>query len=184
MDKNKSLIFYILTIIVFGALIYFITQQGEKLETGKIIPLGEHTDTASHQPPFSLFRDAFNTNLAHPLAILILQVIAIILVARIFGYVFNKIGQPTVIGEIIAGIVLGPSVVGLFFPDVSAFVFPVASLGNLQFLSQVGLILFMFVIGMELDLKILRNQAHDAVVISHASIIIPYFLGMGLAYYL
>src|SRR6185436_2454678 len=77
-----------------------------------------------------------------------------------------------------------PSLVGTLFPNFEAFLFPSASLGNLQFLSQVGLILFMFVIGMELDLKVLRNQAHDAVVISHASIIIPYFLGMGLAYYM
>jgi len=62
--------------------------------------------------------------------------------------------------------------------------FPVASLGNLQLLSQIGLILFMFVIGMELDLKVLKNKANDAVVISHASIVIPFALGIGLSYYI
>jgi Kef-type K+ transport system membrane component KefB len=97
---------------------------------------------------------------------------------------FRKIGQPTVIGEIIAGIVLGPSLVGMYFPEFSAALFPVDSLGNLQFLSQIGLILFMFVIGMELDLKVLKNKANDAVVISHASIVIPFALGVGLAYYI
>ena len=72
----------------------------------------------------------------------------------------------------------------MHFPDISATLFPVASLGNLHFLSQIGLILFMFVVGMELDLRIMRTKAHDAVVISHASIIIPFTLGMGLAYYI
>ncbi|MBC7904042.1 MAG: cation:proton antiporter, partial [Gemmatimonadaceae bacterium] len=128
--------------------------------------------------------ESFLHAMKHPLAVLLLQIIAIVMVARLFGFLFNKIGQPTVIGEIIAGIVLGPSLVGLFFPDVSSFIFPAASLGNLQFLSQVGLILFMFVIGMELDIGIIRKQAHGAVIISHASIIIPYTLGMGLSYFM
>jgi len=61
--------------------------------------------------------------------------------------------------------------------------FPTQSLGNLSFLSQIGLILFMFVIGMELDLKVLKNKANEAVVISHASIVIPFALGIGLAFY-
>jgi Kef-type K+ transport system membrane component KefB len=161
---------------------YWLTQQGELLEVGKM--QAEQQVDQPQQRPFSLFQTSFTHNLTHPLAILILQIISIILVSRFFGFIFNKIGQPTVIGEIVAGIVLGPSLMGLFFPEMSEFLFAKASLPNLQFLSQVGLILFMFVIGMELDLKVLRNQAHDAVVISHASIVIPYFLGMGLAYYL
>ena len=66
---------------------------------------------------------------------------------------------------------------------MSSFLFPVESLGNLGVVSQLGLVLFMFVVGMELDLKILRNQAHDAIVISHASIIFPFLLGMVLAYF-
>jgi Kef-type K+ transport system membrane component KefB len=184
MAKQKTLIFYIVIILVFGGLMYWITQRGEQLEAGKVIEsLHEAPDTALTSP-FDVFREGFHHNLVHPLAILILQIISIILVSRLFGFIFNKMGQPTVIGEIVAGIVLGPSVVGLFIPEVSMFLFPKESLPNLQFLSQVGLILFMFVIGMELDLKVLRHQAHEAVVISHASIIIPYFLGMGLAYYM
>ncbi len=123
-------------------------------------------------------------NLQHPLAILLAQIVTIILVARLFGWFFRKIGQPSVIGEMIAGIVLGPSLVGMYFPEFSAALFPKESLGNLQFLSQIGLILFMFVIGMELDLKVLKNKAHDAVVISHASIVIPFALGLSLAYFI
>jgi Kef-type K+ transport system membrane component KefB len=180
MGKSKNLIFYIVITAGFGALMYWITQKGATLEVGEFVPHANNESTT----PYNQFIELFNKNLVHPLSILLLQITSIIIVSRIFGYIFNKIGQPTVIGEIIAGIVLGPSLMGLFFPEVSEFLFAKASLPNLQFLSQVGLILFMYVIGMELDLKVLRNQARDAVVISHASIIIPYFLGMGLAYYM
>ncbi len=139
---------------------------------------------SSKNTQWSEFLLSIEHNLKHPLAILLAQIITIIVVARFFGWMFRKIGQPTVIGEIIAGIVLGPSLVGLYFPDFSTALFPADSLGNLQFLSQIGLILFMFVIGMELDLKVLKNKANDAVVISHASIVIPFALGVGLAYYI
>jgi Kef-type K+ transport system membrane component KefB len=178
---NRTFIFYCIVIIAFGGLIYLITVQGQELELSRTV---DEVAKIKSKSAFQLFKESFNHNLVHPLAILILQIIAIIIVSRIFGFIFNKIGQPTVIGEIVAGIILGPSVVGLFFPEFSLFLFPKESLANLQFLSQVGLILFMYVIGMELDLKVLRNQAHDAVVISHASIVIPYALGMGLAYYM
>lgn len=184
MAKNRNLIFYIAVIAVFGGLIYWITERGELLEVGKLVEASPSVAENPATPPYALFQESFRQNLFHPLAILILQIISIIFVSRIFGFIFHKIGQPTVIGEIIAGIILGPSVVGLLFPEISGFLFPPESLANLQFLSQVGLILFMFVIGLELDLKVVKNQAHDAVVISHASIVIPYFLGMGLAYYL
>jgi Kef-type K+ transport system membrane component KefB len=176
---SRNLVFYIVTILVFGGMMYAVTQLGLNLEDSNVTTTATHSGSA-----FDLFRDSLHHNLIHPLARLVLQVISIILVSRLFGFIFNKVGQPTVIGEIIAGIVLGPSVVGLFFPEFSLFLFPKESLSNLQFLSQVGLILFMFVIGMELDLKVLKGKAHDAVVISHASIIIPYALGMGLAYFL
>jgi Kef-type K+ transport system membrane component KefB len=138
----------------------------------------------SDQSTFEQFWDSLKDSLHHPLAILLLQIVTIVIVARIFGWIFNKIGQPTVIGEIIAGIALGPSLFGAYFPEASALLFPIESLDNLQFFSQIGLILFMFVIGMELDLKVLKSKAHDAVVISHASIIIPFALGMIMAYFI
>jgi Kef-type K+ transport system membrane component KefB len=183
MKFNKTLLFYILTVVVFGSLMFWISELGKDLEINKF-EITQAIPQAQSPDSFTQFSDSFLHNLNHPLATLVLQVIAIIIVSRIFGYIFNKMGQPTVIGEIIAGIALGPSLLGFFYPELSVFIFPVASLSNLQFLSQVGLMLFMFVIGMELDIKVLRNQAHDAVVISHASIIIPYFLGMLLAFFL
>ena len=121
---------------------------------------------------------------AHPLAIFILQLIIIIITAQACGFLFKKIGQPAVMGEIVAGILLGPSLIGALWPAFTGFVFPAASLGNLQMLSQVGLILFMFVIGMELDLNIIKKKAKAAVIISNISIILPYALGVGLAFLL
>src|SRR4029077_57977 len=104
-------------------------------------------------------------NLHAPLSLLLVQLILIVLLARIFGALFVKLGQPAVIGEMVAGIVLGPSVVGNLFPAASHFIFPAGSLGTLRVLSQVGIILFMFVVGMELDLKHLRSKADTAIMV-------------------
>lgn len=178
MKNYKNTIFYFVITGGFTALIYWILNIGKGLEIHKKIVL-----PAAEKGHWNDFIDSMSHNLYHPLAILLAQIITIIVVARFFGWVFRKIGQPSVIGEIIAGIVLGPSLLGLYFPEFSLTLFPVASLGNLQFLSQIGLILFMYVIGMELDLKVLQNRAKDAVVISHASIVFPFALGIGLAYF-
>jgi len=179
MRNLKNTLFYIIVTGGFIWLMYWIVEQGKLLEVGKKIVSPTTKDSQWIQFLSSLFH-----NLKHPLALLLFQIITIVLVARIFGWIFRKIGQPSVIGEIIAGIVLGPSLFGLYFPDLKDALFPLESLGNLKMLSQVGLILFMFVIGMELDLKVLKNKANEAVVISHASIVIPFALGIGLSYYI
>ncbi|OYU85571.1 MAG: cation/H(+) antiporter [Flavobacterium sp. BFFFF2] len=179
MRNLKNTLFYFIVTGGFIAIMYWIVGQGKALEVGRSIILPSSKDTQWMQFLSSLFH-----NFKHPMALLMAQIITIVLVARCFGWIFRKIGQPTVIGEIIAGIVLGPSLFGLYFPDLKTALFPVESLGNLQILSQVGLILFMFVIGMELDLKVLKNKANDAVVISHASIVIPFAMGIGLSYFI
>jgi len=160
-------------------LIYLVVQKGELLEVDKIKHVVIHKELGGLEQ----ITDTLHHNVVHPLAILLLQIITIIVTARVFSFLFRKIGQPSVIGEIIAGIFLGPSFLGMFFPEFSLFLFPKSSIGNLQFLSQVGLILFMFIVGMELDLKILRKKAQEAIVISHASIIFPFTFGVGLAYF-
>jgi len=178
MKNYKNTVFYLSVTGGFIALMYYIISKGKKLETSEVIVTLE-----SGKGSWGDFLASMHHNFQDPLAILLAQIITIILVARVFGWVFKKIGQPSVIGEIIAGIVLGPSLLGMYFPEFSTALFPAESLGNLKFLSQIGLILFMFVIGMELDLKVLKNKANEAVVISHASIVIPFALGIGLAYY-
>jgi Kef-type K+ transport system membrane component KefB len=176
--KYRNLIFYIATIAFFSCLMYFFIIEGQTLEIKENIVTKTNTGST-----WENFQESFKANLHHPLALLLAQIVTIILVARLFGWICMKIKQPTVIGEMIAGIVLGPSLLGMYFPEFSAFLFPKESLGNLQFLSQIGLILFMYIVGMELDLSVLRKKAHDAVVISHASIIIPFALGIGLSYF-
>lgn len=178
LKKYKNSLFYLGVTGGFSALIYWIVKKGKALEN-----VNELAVSTSSQNSWYDFIDSMQHNFKDPLAILLAQIVTIILVARLFGWIFKKIGQPTVIGEIIAGIVLGPSLVGMYFPEFSAALFPVESLGNLKFLSQIGLILFMFVIGMELDIKVLKNKAIEAVVISHASIVFPFALGIGLSYF-
>jgi Kef-type K+ transport system membrane component KefB len=114
----------------------------------------------------------------------LLAVAVIIAVSRAMGWAISKLGQPRVHGEILAGIVLGPSVVGVLWGPAVDFVFPSEVIGALRILAQIGLVLFMFLIGLELDLGALRGQGHKAVLISHASIILPMALGALLAVWL
>ena len=120
-------------------------------------------------------------NAHHPLPRLILQLIVILLASRVFGGFARRLGQPPVIGEIAAGVLLGPSLLGWVMPDASAFLFPSASMATLQLLSQIGVLLFMFVVGVELEPSYLRGKAQAAVAVSHFSIIIPFTLGVSLS---
>jgi Kef-type K+ transport system membrane component KefB len=112
---------------------------------------------------------------------LILSVGTILLVARVFGWLFQRIGQPRVIGEMTAGIVLGPSLFGRFFSGTFTDIFPSSSMPALTVLSQVGLLLFMFVVGLEVDLKRILKQRAAVVLISNVSIVLPLALGVALA---
>jgi Kef-type K+ transport system membrane component KefB len=180
MKKYNNIIFFILINGGCLLLMYFIDLAGEQQELGT----AQGIATLQTNSNFEQFSSASLHNISNPLAILLLQIAAIILVARFFGFIFSKIGQPSVIGEIAAGIFLGPSLIGMYFPKISGFLFPAESLGNLEFLSQIGVILFMFIVGMELDLKALHRKLYRAVVVSNASIILPFTLGMGLAFYM
>jgi Kef-type K+ transport system membrane component KefB len=120
----------------------------------------------------------------HSFKLLIAQIGVILVAARITGWLFRKLHQPRVIGEMVAGILLGPSLLGWVAPGVSAALFPPDSLGYLSSLSQVGLLLFMFLVGLELDLKKLRALGPTAVITSQVSIILPFILGFLLAFYL
>lgn len=117
----------------------------------------------------------------NPLLVLLIQIGVVLLAARVVGWLFRKIQQPQVMGEMVAGILLGPSVLGWFAPNVSAQIFPPQSLPALNALSQTGLLVFMFLVGLELNPKHLRGRGHAALVTSHASIIAPFLLGALLA---
>jgi Kef-type K+ transport system membrane component KefB len=166
---------YLLLLLVFIAGVWLILAAGSRLHPASPIPVTTTPVSATG----SLWE-----NFRTPLSILLTQIIVILIMAGLFRRLFRAIGQPPVMGEMIAGIVLGPSVLGLFFPQALSFLFPASSLETLRLLSQIGVVLFMFVVGMELDVRHLREKGSAAVMISHASIIVPFLLGAALSLFL
>ena len=118
---------------------------------------------------------------AFDLPLLLVQIVVILVAARLTGALVRRLGQPQVVGEMIAGIALGPSLLGAQAPQVTALLFPTGSLGFLNTLSQIGLVVFMFLVGLELDPKVVRERGRSALLISHASIVAPFLLGTALA---
>ncbi len=181
---KRTITFYTLLLIAAALGIAALLHFGARLPA----PAGaEEIASAPAHPAGSVIGAmlaGLKENLNHPLSHLLLQLLVIIFAARLLGGLFARFGQPSVIGEMAAGIVLGPSLFGMLAPDAFQFVFPQSSLGALRLLSQVGVCFFMFAVGMELNMKHVRNKAHTAVVVSHASIVIPYLLGVALAYFL
>jgi Kef-type K+ transport system membrane component KefB len=174
---KKNWIPYVLAIVLLVVAAWWILQQGKLLEINNGL---ESSLPMANQPIWHSIQEG----LKHPLSLFLLQILTIIAMARLLAWVMNKIGQPTVVGEIVAGILLGPSLLGWVAPDFFGYLFAPSSLGNLQLISQLGLVLFMFIVGMELDLRILRNSALDVFFISQSSIIVPYFMGIFLAWFL
>lgn len=117
----------------------------------------------------------------HPLAQLLLAIAVVAAACKAAGWLMRRIGQPPVIGEIAAGIVLGPSVLGAAWPEGASALIPTAILPQLNVLAQVGVVLFVFLTGLELNTKLLRGRGHLSVVVSHVSIAVPFLLGVGLA---
>jgi len=115
---------------------------------------------------------------------LLLQLLVILVAARLAGRAIQVIGQPPVIGEMVAGLALGPSLLGTISPRSLEYLFPAESLIPLSALSQLGVVLFMFVVGLRLDLSLLRDKARTAVATSYASIAAPFIMGAVLARWL
>ena len=137
--------------------------------------------------PNSVVPSAHNQVLLHVLATLT----AVILLGRLLARLLKSVGQPAVIGEIIAGILLGPSLLGAVFPEAMHLLIPDQSADPqrhvataLGTISQIGIVLYMFVVGLELNTSMLAKSAHAAVAISHASIVVPFIMGATLALWL
>jgi Kef-type K+ transport system membrane component KefB len=114
-------------------------------------------------------------------SLLLLQIAVILALCRLATPVFGKLRQPPVIAEMMIGLLLGPSCFGWVAPQLSALLFPASSLPALSMISQVGLVLFMFLIGWRLDVSRLRAIGRLALVISLVSIIVPFALGSSVA---
>lgn len=116
-----------------------------------------------------------------PIALLLAQVAVVLFASRVLARAVRYLGQPTVIGEVVAGIVLGPSLLGHFWPEAMGTLFPQASLGGLALLAQMGLVFFMFLVGLEFDPKLLQGRGGHSLAISQASIAVPFAFGFALA---
>ncbi len=110
-----------------------------------------------------------------------LQMAFILVVCRAVGWVFVRLGQSQVVSEMIAGVLMGPSLMGWLLPGVSAYVFPAESRPILFAVCQVGLALYMFLIGVEFDLDLIRRRTRSAAAVSLAGILAPFALGAALA---
>jgi Kef-type K+ transport system membrane component KefB len=175
---------YLLVVVLFGAGILFAIYGGERLvapggtQDQGLVGVGISAHSAG--APSSTF-SAIAQNASTPLSRLLVQIAVIVAASWAVGWGFRYFGQPAVLGEMMAGILLGPSLFGLLAPHAFNFVFAPSSLDTLRLFSQIGVCFFMFAVGMELDLSQLRHSAHRSLVIGHSSILIPYFLGVLLA---
>ncbi len=141
---------------------------------------------AHHAVPAPQARAGFNAipwsvllrNPGGSLVRLLLQVAVILSATRAVGSIFRKLGLPVVVGEITAGILLGPSLLGWLWPRGFNFIFSGASLDVLRLLSQVGVAVFMFAVGMELEVGELGPRARFAFLVSQTGILVPFFLGV------
>jgi Kef-type K+ transport system membrane component KefB len=167
---------YLLLLLLFVGGVWLVLAAGSGLQPAAAVAIPPPDPV----PPRSVLWQNFRA----PVSILLTQIVVILVVAGWFRRLFRRLGQPPVMGEMIAGIVLGPSVLGVFFPIVLPALFPPASMETLRLLSQIGVVLFMFTVGMELNVQHLREKGSVAVMISHASIIVPFLLGATLSLFL
>jgi Kef-type K+ transport system membrane component KefB len=191
MTKSVKIYLFITSLALLGIL--GVLHEGSLLTPPSS---AEYSQTATPETPHhgskaatttSFFESARNNlyqNGTNSLSRLFCQLVIIISASGFIGYIFVRIGQAAVVGEMVAGILLGPSLFGLVAPDAFHFVFLPSSLEPLRLFSQLGVCLFMFAVGMELDVAELKRKMQTAIVVSHSSIVIPFLLGATLALFL
>jgi Kef-type K+ transport system membrane component KefB len=165
--RAKTFLFYGFMVAVAAVVFLVIRAAGDNL----VAP------TAAGAAPSAVAGQSINT-LFHAL----LALAVIVVTARVVGELFGLIGQPAVIGEVIGGIMLGPSLLGRVAPDLYTQLLPGSVTPFLGTYAQLGVILYLFLVGLELDLgTVLRKSGHTTLAISHASIIVPFLLGSSFA---
>jgi Kef-type K+ transport system membrane component KefB len=166
---TRTVIGYAAVLAVGIAVFYLIKSVGTQL----IAP--------SPTPDQVLFGQASSLAQFETLLHVLLALVVIIIAARTVGVVFKRLGQPAVIGEVIAGILLGPSLLATQFPEFHAYVLPTSINPFLGVIAQVGVILYMFLVGLELNPATVRGNSGVVLAISHTSIVVPFLLGAGLS---
>lgn len=168
--KGRFLLIYLLSLVISGLVFFWIYHQG------KLIPL-DGTD-------YSILLAPAAHEQINDLIQVLLALSAVIIMAQVMGGLFQLLGQPLVIGEVVGGILLGPSFLGHFAPELQQTIIPSHTLPFLSVIAQLGVVFYMFVVGLELDLKVLRKSGFSALAIAHAGILLPMLLGAYLALYL
>jgi Kef-type K+ transport system membrane component KefB len=166
-NKFRTFLIYLLMVLIAGGIYYFIFRYGKSLQSANGF--------------ISKLNPAGNTEQINHLLHVLLALAVVIITARGVGALFKLLGQPPVIGEVVGGILLGPSFLGKYAPETFSYVLPKTAIPFLGVIAQLGVIFYMFVVGLELDLKVLRKSGHAALAISHASIVVPFLLGAWLA---
>src|SRR5262245_18932197 len=166
----RTTIFYLVTIFVAIAVFFLIRTRGELL-VAPAPPAGGAVTPVAGATPDMLWN-------------LLLAMVAVVIVGRMLGRVFSFVGQPPVIGEVVGGILLGPSLLGYVSPAAYVFILPPAVATFLSGVAQLGVVLYMFLVGLDLNSERLRSRVHATVATSHASIVAPFVLGAALALYL
>ncbi|HEV2304910.1 MAG TPA: cation:proton antiporter [Candidatus Acidoferrales bacterium] len=169
--KPKTALFYTTMLAAAVALFFWIRSAGQSLTAPMQLELGHFAKNAPTES---------TTAFTHVL----LALVVIILSARGLGAIFRRISQPPVVGEMIAGILLGPSLLGHVLPGAFGYLFPNSVAPYLSVLANIGVILYMFLVGVELNTTLLRDRTDASVATSHASIIVPFLLGSALALWL
>jgi len=171
MRKSRVILFYATSLLAAVGVFLLIRSAGLRF----FAPQATHPPAIDKTPPAEM-----PSVLLHVLLALLVIVIA----ARVLGAIFRWLHQPQVMGEVIAGLLLGPSFLGWLAPQVSSQLLPPAIAPFLAVIAQVGIILFMFLVGLELDTGLLRQRTRASIAISHASIVVPFLLGAGFALWL
>ncbi|MGE4054855.1 MAG: cation:proton antiporter [Vicinamibacterales bacterium] len=167
-SRGRLFLFYLGGITVSLALLALLLWVGNRL----LGPVGLPQPPLSESEPLD--------TLLHLLAALA----AVVITARVMGAVFHLFRQPAVIGEVVGGIMLGPSLLGAFYPEAYGFLLPPATAPYLSVVAQLGVVLYMFIVGLHLDLSVMRTSGHATIAISHASIVVPMLLGVAMAFVL
>jgi Kef-type K+ transport system membrane component KefB len=162
---------YVLTVVVSIGLLWLVLSIGRQLSPRVVATAA--TPSAAHAPESGYV-------LYHVLVALV----SILLLGRWMGKLFVYFGQPRVIGEIVAGIMLGPSLLGRIWPAAMHFILPHDVAPYLGVIAQIGVILYMFLVGLELNAGLIRSRAHATIAISHTSILVPFLFGAMLALWL
>jgi Kef-type K+ transport system membrane component KefB len=169
--RSRTALIYATSLGASIGAFFLIRSVGDSLvATGVPRPQGPAKPTTSEASPI-LFH-------------VLLALVIVLVVARILGAIFRKLNQPQVMGEVVAGILLGPSFLGWLAPGAASQILPANIASHLALISQVGVVLYMFLVGLDLDTDLLRKRTQASIAISHASIVVPFLLGAALALWL